>query len=100
MATTERITITLPKDLLVQIDQLEDNRSGFIAQAVRRELFERERAAFQLSLDNPHPESSEVAELGFREWAERDLDDDGLVDPEAGTSVKWIPGIGWEEVPR
>lgn len=35
---TERYTVTLPSDLIEQIDEIAPNRSGFLAEAARREL--------------------------------------------------------------
>jgi len=35
MPTSERVTITLPADLLKEVDQIERNRSRFIDEAVR-----------------------------------------------------------------
>jgi metal-responsive CopG/Arc/MetJ family transcriptional regulator len=37
MANIERVTVTLPGDLVGDIDRREKNRSKFIAEAVRRE---------------------------------------------------------------
>jgi hypothetical protein len=53
------------------------------------------------SLDNPHPESGEVARLGAAEWFSLAADGGcGLVDPNAGTPVRWVAGTGWVEVTR
>lgn len=38
MAGLERVTVTLPQDLVRDIDRREKNRSKFVAEAVRREL--------------------------------------------------------------
>jgi len=38
MATTERVTVTLPVELVEGIDRFERNRSRFIAEAVAHEL--------------------------------------------------------------
>jgi metal-responsive CopG/Arc/MetJ family transcriptional regulator len=38
MANVERVTTTLPEDLVRDIDRREKNRSRFVAEAVRREL--------------------------------------------------------------
>ena len=88
MADMDRVTITLPTDLVREIDQREKNRSKFIAEAVRNEL-----------VDNPHPESAELAEQGLEEWA-RDLpaeDSAALVDSNAARPIRWVPGEGWVE---
>ena len=68
MADIERVTVTLNTGLLRDIDRWEKNRSRFVAEAVRRELERRERDELRKSLDNPHPESVELAEQGLEEW--------------------------------
>ena len=99
MANMERVTVTLPNELIRDIDRREKNRSKFVAEAVRRELDRRRRAEFRLSLDNPHPESADMAELGFDDWAGSLPVEaaDSLVDMTAGKPVLWIPGQGWVE---
>src|SRR5712691_2922319 len=99
MASVERVTVTLPNDLVRDIDRREKNRSKFVAEAVRRELGRRRRAELRRSLRDPHPESADLAELGFAEWM-RSLpaeDAEGLVDSKAGKAVRWVPGQGWVE---
>ena len=97
MASVDRITVTLPDDLARDIDRLEKNRIEFVAEAVRRELERRRRAALLRSLGNPHPESAELAEQGFQEWTRslRQEDAESLVDCNAGKPVRWVPGEGW-----
>src|ERR1700689_1709620 len=99
MSNVERVTVTLPNDLVRDIDRREKNRSKFVAEAVRHELDRRRRAELRLSLQNPHPESAELAELGFEEWARGlpDEDTEALVDSSAGRPIRWIPGEGWVE---
>lgn len=95
----ERVTVTLPDDLLRDIDRHEKNRSKFVAEAVRRELDWRRRAELRRSLQNPHPESAEIAEESLEDWS-RGLpneDAEALVDTHAGTPVRWVPGQGWIE---
>jgi hypothetical protein len=98
MATTERVTVTLPIDLVREIDRCETNRSRFVTEAVRHELVRRRREELARSLASPHPESREVAELGFDAWG-ASLAADGvtLVDPTAGRSVRWVEGRGFVE---
>lgn len=99
MTGVERVTVTLPSDLIRDIDRREKNRSKFVAEAVRRELERRCRDELRRSLQNPHPESAELAEQGLAEWA-RDLpeeDVEALIDRGAGKPVRWIPGEGWED---
>lgn len=95
---TERVTVTLPAELVEKIDQLERNRSRFIAQAVEHELHRRRRAGLLRSLKRPHPEAVEVAETGLAEWAASlPAGDDDLVDMTEGKPVRWIEGRGWVE---
>lgn len=95
----ERITVTFPPELVREIDRRERNRSKFIQEAVRQELDRRRRRELELSLRHPHPETHEMAELGFADWTKRLPEEaDDLVDPEAGTDVCWVPGEGWREV--
>jgi len=95
MSTNEQ-SVTLPADLLETIDRLGVDRARFVAEAVQRELARRDREGLLESLRNPHPDSQKIAEEGFAEWAASLPDDiDGLVDPNAGTSVRWVPGVGW-----
>jgi Arc/MetJ-type ribon-helix-helix transcriptional regulator len=99
MANIERVTVTLPSDIVSDIDRREKNRSKFIAEAVRRELDHRRRAELRRSLQNPHPESMELAERGLEEWARGlpDEDTDALLDRNGGRAVQWVPGEGWVE---
>lgn len=99
MASVERVTVTLPDDLIRDIDRREKNRSKFVAEAVRRELDRRRRADLRLSLQNPHPESAELAELGLGEWSRGLPEEDAqaLVDGSLGKAVRWVPGEGWVE---
>jgi Arc/MetJ-type ribon-helix-helix transcriptional regulator len=94
-----RVTVTLPKDLVRDIDRREKNRSKFVAEAVRYELDRRRRAELRRSLQNPHPESAEFAEQGLEEWT-RSLPEENteaLVDSSAGKPVRWVSGEGWVE---
>ncbi len=99
MPTNERVTVTLPTEVVRDIDRLEKNRSKFVLEAVRHELKRRRREDLQRSLRSPHAESQQVAEEGFDEWAgslpEENAAD--LVDSRAGTPVRWVPGEGWVE---
>ena len=99
MSSTERVTVTLPGELIREIDRVEKNRSRFVLEAVRHELDRRSRAELRRSLDNPHIETAELAEAGFGEWARGLPDEHGidLVDVSAGKAVRWVPGEGWTE---
>lgn len=98
MATTERVTVTLPVDLIEGIDRFERNRSRFITEAVEHELVRRRREGLLRSLASPHPEAAELAETGLADWgASLPVDDEGLVDETAGKPVRWVEGQGWVE---
>jgi hypothetical protein len=98
MSSTERVTVTLPVELIADIDRYERNRSRFIAEAVERELVRRRRAGLLCSLQSPHPEAAELAEAGLADWAATLPDDDeNLVDVNAGKPVRWVEGQGWIE---
>jgi hypothetical protein len=97
MATTERVTVTLPVDLVEGIDRFERNRSRFIAEAVEHELVRRRREGLRRSLESPHPEAAELAETGLADWSAGLPDDEGLVDVSAGKPVRWVEGQGWVE---
>lgn len=100
MAMTERVTVTLPADLVREIDRLEKNRSKFIQDAAFHELARRQRALLEQSLRSPHLEAADLAEAGFAEWASSLPEEDAaeLVDFHAGVEVHWVPGEGWKEV--
>jgi hypothetical protein len=97
MGTTTRVTVTLPSEVVEEIDRLEKNRSRFVLEGVRRELLRRRREALRESLSTSHTESLELAEQGLVAWGEELPDEEAaeLVDPGAGTSVQWIAGEGW-----
>jgi len=95
--SSSRITITLPGDLVERIDEASPNRSRFIAQAVERELHRRLREALRHSLDAPHEEGRQVAELGlagYRDALPEHVPE--LLDPAAAVSVAWQEGEGWQ----
>jgi hypothetical protein len=98
MATTERVTVTLPVELVEGIDRVERNRSRFIAEAVEHELANRRRAGLLRSLESPHPEAAELAETGLADWgASLPAEVEELVDMNAGRAVRWVEGQGWVE---
>ena len=97
MADMERVTVTLPDDLVSEIDRREKNRSRFVAEAVRHELERRRRAELRRSLEQPHPEGADLAEAGLEDWTRSlpDEDTSGLIDSRGGKPVRWVPGEGW-----
>ena len=94
--TTERVTITMPREMVEQIDSMTKNRSRFIVDAVRREIARQRREELRLSLQNPHEESGQVAELGISDWGDGlPPEEVGLLNPERGRAVRWRPEKGW-----
>ena len=94
-----RITVTLPDELVRDIDRRERNRSRFILEAVEHELENRRRLELLESVESPHPQSEEVAEVGLSEWGDLGAGaETELLDPQAGSSVRWDLGKGWTEV--
>ena len=90
------MTVTLPEEIIRDIDRQERNRSRFVLMAVRHELERRRKEELRRSLRTPHQDGDDVAQAGFAQWLE-DLPggDEGLVDIQAGESVRWVPGRGW-----
>jgi hypothetical protein len=102
MAASDRVTVTLPPEVVQEIDRRERNRSRFVLDAVKRELLRRRREELRRSLRTPHPDSVRLAESGIGEWARglpREKAGD-LVDVKKGMPVRWVPGRGWEETRR
>lgn len=95
MPTMQRITVTLPTELVDKIDQLGRSRSRFIAEAVWHELARRRRDALLQSIQNPHPETTELVDMTLNEWVFDRPNNETLVDASAGTPVRWIEGQGW-----
>jgi metal-responsive CopG/Arc/MetJ family transcriptional regulator len=82
----ERVTVTLPADLVEKIDQLERNRSRFIAEAVEHELAQRRRDALRRSIQNPHSETTQLVDIGLSEWISDLPNDETLVDERRNAS--------------
>jgi metal-responsive CopG/Arc/MetJ family transcriptional regulator len=100
MPTTERVTVTLPADMVESIDRLERNRSRFIKDAVLHELARRRHDEMRRSLEHPHSDIADLADSGLEEWiTSLPPDDEALVDVNAGTAVRWVEGEGWIEEP-
>src|SRR5262245_17205860 len=95
MNTVERVTVTLSSQLVEEIDRLERNRSRFIAEAVQHELTRRRREALLKSVLNPHSETGALVDIGLARWTADLPDDEGLVDRERGTAVRWVEEQGW-----
>jgi hypothetical protein len=101
MATTKRVTVTLPIELVERIDRIERNRSRFMAEATEHEIVRRRREGLLRSLEAPHAEAADLADDSLADWvASLPVEGDRLVDVAAGTPVRWIPGQGWTDQPR
>lgn len=99
MGNTERVTVTLPETVVREIDRQAPSRSRFVQEAIRRELARRGLPALRASIEDPHAEGPELAEIGFDEWASSLPAEDAadLIDGSAGRSVRWVNGRGWTE---
>ena len=94
-----RVTVTLPEDVVAEMDRGAANRSRFVLEAVTRELARRRRAALRLSLSSPYADSLVVAESGVGDWG-RTLpaeDSEGLLEPSQGRRIRWVEGKGWRK---
>ena len=84
----ERVTVTMPAELVAGVDRYESNRSRFITEAVRHELKRRRHLELLRSLDEPHPDSLATAALGLEAWGEAlPTEDSDLLDPTAGATA-------------
>lgn len=99
MGITERVTVTLSAELVEEIDQQERNRSRFIAEAIERELARRRRDKLLRSVRTPHSETAGLVDTNLADWTADLPGDEGLVDPTAGTAVRWVEGRGWTKEP-
>ena len=96
MHMNERVTVTLPEEIVRDIDGQERNRSRFVLQAVKHELERRRKEELRRSLRAPHPDSDDIAQAGFTQWAEGLPEgDEDLVNLDSGENVRWVPGKGW-----
>jgi hypothetical protein len=96
MHMNERVTVTLPEEIVRDIDRRERNRSRFVLQAVQHELKRRQKEELRRSLRTPHQDSDDIAQAGFAEWAEGLPEgDEDLIDIQSGENVRWVPGKGW-----
>ncbi len=101
--STARVTITLPEDVVRDIDRVEKNRSRFVLRALRSELERVRQEELRKSLSNPHAESLPLAEAGVADWSRQgpgSKSDAALLDPKGGTPVEWINGKGWRAKTR
>jgi hypothetical protein len=94
-----RVTVTLPPEVVREIDREESNRSRFVLDAVRRELLRRRREQLKKSLRKPHPDSLGMVDQGFSEWADGlpDENTSDLIAPGTGKAVRWTANRGWIE---
>ncbi len=97
-----RVTVTLPPELVEEIDRRERNRSRFVLEAVRREVTRRRREELRRSLAHPHSEAQELADVGLDDWGRGSKPGDSaeLLDSSAGKPVRWVAGKGWVEAKR
>ena len=92
-APWERVTVTMPAELVASTDRYARNRSGFIAEAVRQDLKCRRRLELQRSLEQPHPESLATESLDLTAWGETlPAADSDLLDPNLAS---WQRASAW-----
>ena len=89
------MTVTLDADLVNGIDRIERTRSRFVAEAVQHELARRRQAALLQSIRSPHADTVALVDTGVADWVSDLPADDGVVDVDAGTPVRWVEGQGW-----
>jgi bifunctional DNA-binding transcriptional regulator/antitoxin component of YhaV-PrlF toxin-antitoxin module len=98
MKVNERVTVTIPEEVVRDIDRRERNRSKFILRAVKNELERHRKEELRRSLRAPHPESEQLAQAGIGDWmGSLPKEDADLVDLSVGEGVRWVPGRGWIE---
>ena len=99
---SERVTVTIPEKKLEEIDLRARTRSRYVQRSIGHELERLRQEELLQSLDSPHPDSQEVAESGFYEWAGQAHDgDDELAATSAGTAIRWDEKDGgWVEEDR
>ena len=85
----KRVTVTLPDEVVEEIDRWEKNRSRFVLEASLRELALRRREQLERSLANPHIESDRVAEQGLEAWGEAADGEAGNEAGENGREFVW-----------
>lgn len=99
MASSERITVTLPSNLLHGIDARSRNRSSYVQKALRHEFERESQLKLKESLDSPHPATGSFEDSEYQAWFNSiPAEDTDFIDREAGVSVRWVAGSGWEEV--
>jgi hypothetical protein len=74
------------------------NRRRFVLPAIRREIALQRRLDLRRSLRSPHPETSKLEKARLTDWASTAGGRADLVEAQAGTPVRWVPGRGWREV--
>ncbi len=91
--------MSFPPEMVQDIDRMERNRCKLIQEAVQHELQRRRHASLVRSLQNPHPETQELTDLGLEDWATRipEIPADEILDLRLGVDVSWVPDQGWHE---
>lgn len=93
MAALARVTVSMPPELVSEMDRWEDNRSRFVVEAVRREIERRRREELARSLADPHPDTVALAETGLAAWADGIPEGADLLAADGGVPLEWgTPG--------
>lgn len=91
------MTITLPAEVIDEVDRRAANRSAFVLEAIRLYLDHIRRAELARSLQNPHTETASLADEDLGDWIAAGADDVDLLDAGEGRPVRWRRGVGWTE---
>lgn len=94
----QRITLTLPSEVVTAIDRTTHDRDSFVTDAVRHEIDRRREDQLQRSLDRPHPETSMANKSVPRDWPTGVPHDewDELLTSELGQDICWEEEKGWQ----
>ena len=60
-------------------------------------LIDGRQAALLQSIRRPHADSVALVATGLADWVSDLPADEGLVDVDAGTPVRWVEGKGWKK---
>lgn len=94
----QRISVSLPEELVNEIDRSAPDRDSFVAEAVKHELTRRQKDGLQASLEYPHAKTLLVAEAPLCEWPEGVPADEwsDVLDEDSGEEIRWVEGKGWQ----
>ena len=94
----QRIALTLPSEVITEIDRTTHDRDSFVEDAVRHEIDRRREDQLRRSLDDPHPETSKAVGSSPSNWPTGVPHDewDELLRSELGEEIRWEEAKGWQ----